>query len=129
MMRNLSGAHDDGWLRPSARADFAGAGDVTFEVYLPELPRGRPKRVAVLVGTDFHQIEVPRGKVSQLGPFSLPEGGGRVAIDCAETEPPTEGDARDLGVRLVRVLADGEDVALPLPGGAGTAAAGPQEAT
>lgn len=112
-MISVIGLHPDGWLEASSIFDVVNVSKVEFTVYLPPLPSGNEgKLIFIIVGAELHQAIVPRGTLSQLGPFVFGEGAGRIGLDSARAEPSDGEERRLLGVNLVRVLLDDKEADL-----------------
>jgi hypothetical protein len=112
-MVSIVGIHPDGWLEGSSIIDFPCEGDLELVVYIPEIEGQEPtKAVTLLIGADIVSAEVVRGRVTTLGPFTTPRGPFRVCLDVATLEPITETDKRSLGLKLVRIVLQGEELNL-----------------
>jgi hypothetical protein len=121
-MVSIIGIHPDGWLEGSCIFDLSFAGDLELTVYLPEIvDHDSRKAVTLLIGTDFVCAELVRGRATTLGPFTVPAGPVRVCLDAATLEPITETDQRPLGLKLVRIVRQGEEVDLSEAAAVGTA--------
>jgi hypothetical protein len=113
------GIHDDKWCAPLAVLDVADECAVTLEFYLPANFRaagGIPATV-VLQG-QRHLVIIAAGNLTAAGPFAVPPGGARIAIEFPVATQLEGGDLRVVGALLARLLVNDQEVAIrPPPSG------------
>jgi hypothetical protein len=104
----IIGAYSDGWIELNAELEAEATGALSFELYLPPSEELSSKEfVALIAGQEVARISVPRG-TSVLTP-AIPldsTGPTRLRLSGSYSDPGSEGDMRDLGFVVVRVLVD-----------------------